>query len=148
MSGLDLERAFYASSEVAEIESALELSLKYAREREQFGQPIANFQLIQAKLADMYTDLEASRLLVQQCFQLAQQGRRISKEAAATILFVGRACTRAAHEAMQIFGGWGYTTDFEVERIWRNARLLEIGAGTTEIRQLIIARELLGQRGH
>lgn len=147
MSGLDLERAFYASSEVAEIESALELSLKYAREREQFGQPIANFQLIQAKLADMYTDLEASRLLVQQCFQLAQQGKRISKEAAATILFVGRACTRAAHEAMQIFGGWGYTTDFEVERIWRNARLLEIGAGTTEIRQLIIARELLGQRG-
>jgi isovaleryl-CoA dehydrogenase len=148
MSGLDLERAFYASSEIAEIESALELSLKYAQEREQFGQPIAEFQLIQAKLADMYTNLEASRLLVQQCFQLAQQGKRISKEAAATILFVGRACTHASHEAMQIFGGWGYTTDFDVERIWRNSRLLEIGAGTTEIRQLIIARELLGKRGH
>jgi isovaleryl-CoA dehydrogenase len=96
----------------------------------------------------MYTNLEASRLLVERCFQLAQQGKRISKEAAAALLYVGRVCTHATHEAMQIFGGWGYTTEFEVERLWRDARLFEIGAGTTEIRQLIIARELLGQRGH
>lgn len=148
MSGLDLERVVMASSEIGVLETALELSLKYAQEREQFGQPIVNFQLIQAKLADMYTNLEASRLLVQWCFQLEQQGKRISKEAAAALLYAGRACTHATHEAMQIFGGWGYTTEFEVERLWRDARLGEIGAGTTEIRQLIIARELLGQRGH
>ncbi|BCL84650.1 isovaleryl-CoA dehydrogenase [Ktedonobacteria bacterium brp13] len=148
MSGLDMERAIFASSGIGLLETTLELSLKYAQEREQFGQPIANFQLIQVKLADMHVDLQASRLLAQQCFQLAQQGKRISKEAATAILYVGRVCTRATHEAMQIFGGWGYTTEFDVERLWRDARLFEIGAGTTEIRQLIIARELLGQRGH
>ncbi len=148
MSGLDLERAIFASSGIGLLETALELSLKYAQEREQFGQPIANFQLIQAKLADMHTNLEAARLLVQQCFQLVQQGKRISKEAATAILYVARVCTHATHEAMQIFGGWGYTTEFDIERLWRDARLFEIGAGTTEMRQLIIARELLGQRRH
>jgi isovaleryl-CoA dehydrogenase len=146
MSGLDLERAFFATSMVGGIEAALEVSLKYAQERHQFGQPIANFQLIQAKLADMYTDLEAARLLAHRALWLAQQGKRVSKEAAAALLFVARAQWRAANEALQIHGGWGYTTDFEVEKIWRNARLAEIGAGTTEIRQLIIARELLGMR--
>ncbi|WP_052887917.1 acyl-CoA dehydrogenase family protein [Thermogemmatispora carboxidivorans] len=146
MSGLDLERAFFAVSIVGGIEAALELSLKYARERQQFGQPIANFQLIQAKLADMYTDLEAARLLAHRALWLAQQGQRVSKEAAAALLFTARAQWRAANEALQIHGGWGYTTDFEVERMWRDARLAEIGAGTTEIRQLIIARELLGLR--
>ena len=87
-------------------------------------------------------------MLVERCFQLAEQEKRISKEAAAAILYVGRACTHATYEAMQIFGGAGYTTEFEVERLWRDARVVEIGAGTTEIRQLIIARELLGLRGH
>ncbi|MDQ2717930.1 MAG: acyl-CoA dehydrogenase family protein, partial [Chloroflexota bacterium] len=146
MSGLDLERAFFAVSSVGGIEAALDVSLKYSKERTQFGQPIANFQLIQAKLADMYTDLEAARLMAHRCMWLAQQGIRVSKEAAAALLFTGRAASRAANEAMQIHGGWGYTTDFEVERMWRNARLGEIGAGTNEIRQLLIARELLGMR--
>ena len=147
MSGLDIERAFFAVSGIAGIEAALEMSLKYATEREQFGQPIANFQLIQAKLADMYTDLEAARHLAHRALWLAQQGKRVSKEAAAAVLFVARASSRAANEALQIHGGWGYLTDFEVERLWRNTRLGEIGAGTTEIRQLLIARELLGMRG-
>jgi isovaleryl-CoA dehydrogenase len=146
MSGLDLERAFFAVSMVGGLEAALEVSLKYAKEREQFGQPIANFQLIQAKLADMYTDLEAARLMAHRCMWLAQQGRRVSKEAAAALLFTARAAMRAADEALQIHGGWGYLTDFEVERMWRNAKLGEIGAGTNEIRQLLIARELLGMR--
>ena len=146
MSGLDLERAFFAVSMVGGLEAALEVSLKYAREREQFGQPIANFQLIQAKLADMYTDLEAARLMAHRCMWLAQQGQRVSKEAAAALLFTARACMRAADQALQIHGGWGYLTDFEVERMWRNAKLGEIGAGTNEIRQLLIARELLGMR--
>src|SRR5579875_3760326 len=146
MSGLDLERAFFAVSMVGGLEAALEVSLKYAREREQFGQPIANFQLIQAKLADMYTDLEAARLMAHRCMWLAQQGKRVSKEAAAALLFSARASMRAADQALQIHGGWGYLTDFEVERMWRNAKLGEIGAGTNEIRQLLIARELLGMR--
>jgi isovaleryl-CoA dehydrogenase len=147
MGGLDIERAFYAVSGIGGLEAALEMSIKYAKEREQFGQPIANFQLIQAKLADMYTDLEAARHMAHRALWLAQQGKRVSKEAAAALLFVARASSRAANEALQIHGGWGYLTDFEVERLWRNARLGEIGAGTTEIRQLLIARELLGMRG-
>ena len=146
MSGLDLERAFFAVSMVGGLEAALEVSLKYAKEREQFGQPIANFQLIQAKLADMYTDLEAARLMAHRSMWLAQQGNRVSKEAAAALLFTARAAMRAADEALQIHGGWGYLTDFEVEKMWRNAKLGEIGAGTNEIRQLLIARELLGMR--
>jgi isovaleryl-CoA dehydrogenase len=137
---------FYAVSAIAGLEAALEISIKYAKERTQFGQPIANFQLIQAKLADMYADLEASRHMVHRVMWLAQQGRRVSKEAAAALLFVARASSRAANEALQIHGGWGYLTDFEVERMWRDARLGEIGAGTNEIRQLLIARELLGMR--
>jgi isovaleryl-CoA dehydrogenase len=146
MSGLDLERAFFAVSAIGGLEAALEMSIKYAKEREQFGQPIANFQLIQAKIADMYTDLEAARLMAHRCMWLAQQGKRVSKEAAAALLFTARASMRAADQALQIHGGWGYLTDFEVERMWRNAKLGEIGAGTNEIRQLLIARELLGMR--
>ncbi len=146
MSGLDLERAYYAVSMVGGIEAALEQSLKYAKERYQFGQPIANFQLVQAKLADMYTDLEAARLMAHRCMWLAQQGQRVSKEAAAALLFCARAAMRAADQNLQIHGGWGYLTDFEAERMWRNAKLGEIGAGTNEIRQLLIARELLGMR--
>ncbi len=147
MSGLDIERAYYAVSAIGGLEAALEISIRYARQREQFGQPIANFQLIQAKLADMYTNLEAARHMAHRALWLAQQGKRVSKEAAAALLFVARASSRAANEALQIHGGWGYLTDFEVERMWRDARLGEIGAGTNEIRQLLIARELLGMRG-
>jgi alkylation response protein AidB-like acyl-CoA dehydrogenase len=94
----------------------------------------------------MYTDLEAARLMAHRCMWLAMQGRRVSKEAGAALLFCARAAMRAADQALQIHGGWGYLTDFEVERMWRNARLGEIGAGTNEIRQLLIARELLGMR--
>ncbi|HEV2581529.1 MAG TPA: acyl-CoA dehydrogenase family protein, partial [Ktedonobacteraceae bacterium] len=147
MGGLDIERAFYSVLGVGTIEEALALSLKYAQEREQFGQPIARFQLIQAKLADMYTDLEAARQVAHRAIWLAQQEGRVSKEAAAAVLFVSRAASRAANEALQIHGGSGYLTDFDVERLWRDARLGEIGAGTNEIRQLLIARELLGLRG-
>jgi len=146
MSGLDIERAYYAVSAIGGLEAALEMSIKYAKEREQFGQPIASFQLIQAKIADMYTDLEAARHMSHRALWLAQQGKRVSKEAAAALLFTARAASRAANETLQIHGGWGYLTDFEVERMWRDARLGEIGAGTNEIRQLLIARELLGMR--
>src|SRR5437588_7335502 len=120
--------------------------LQYVQEREKCGQLIVNFQLIPAKLADMYTDLEAAGLMAYRWMWLAQQGKRVSKEAAAALLFTARASMRAADEALQIHGGWGYLTDFEVERMWRNAKLGEIGAGTNEIRQLLIARELFGMR--
>ena len=84
--------------------------------------------------------------MAHRCMWLAQQGKRVSKEAAAALLFSARASMRAADQALQIHGGWGYLTDFEVERMWRNAKLGEIGAGTNEIRQLLIARELFGMR--
>src|SRR5438876_12360511 len=102
MGGLVLERACFAVSMVGGLEAALEVSLKYAKEREQFGQPIANFQLIQAKLADMYTDLEAARLMSHRSMWLAQHGKRVSKEAAASVLFTARAAMRAAGVALHI----------------------------------------------
>jgi isovaleryl-CoA dehydrogenase len=150
MSGLDIERAFLAGESLGLAERALELSIAYARQRHQFGQPIGSFQLIQGKLADMYTQVEAARWLVYRTAVLAEQasreGRRVSKEAAAAIMFAAEVSTRVALDAVQIHGGYGYMMEFPVQRILRDAKLLEIGAGTTEIRKVIIARELLGLR--
>jgi isovaleryl-CoA dehydrogenase len=127
-------------------EECLAMSLKYAQERTQFGQPIANFQLIQAKLADMYAGLYTARLMSYRALWLAQSGRRVSKEAAAAVLRASEMAMRVADEAVQIHGGYGYVHEMPVQRFWRDARLGTIGAGTSEIRRLIIARELLGQR--
>ena len=150
MSGLDIERAFLAGESLGLAERALELSIEYARQRKQFGQPIGHFQLVQGKLADMYTQVEATRWLVYRTAVLAEQanqaGRRVSKEAAAAIMYAAEVSTRVALDAVQIHGGYGYMMEFEVQRILRDAKLLEIGAGTTEIRKTIIARELLGIR--
>lgn len=146
MSGLDLERAFLATGAIGFMEECLEISVRYAQQRTQFGQPIGHFQLIQAKLADMYMRLEAARIYVYEVLRLAQTGRRISKEAAAAFLLAAEGAMEAADEALQIHGGYGYIKEFPVERIWRDAKLMEIGAGTKEIRRLIIARELLGLR--
>ncbi len=146
MSGLDLERAFLSFMAVGQIEECLSLSLKYSQEREQFGQPIASFQLIQAKLADMYVALFTSRLVATEALRLAMSGKRSSKEAAAAILYATEAAQRVADEAIQIHGGYGYCREFDVQRHWRDARLGTLGAGTSEIRRLIIARELLGLR--
>lgn len=150
MSGLDIERAFLAGEQLGLAERALELSVAYAKERKQFGQPIGTFQLIQGKLADMYTTVEAMRWLVYRTAVYADTqyaaGKRASKEAAASIMYAGEAATRVALDAIQIHGGYGYLMEAEVQRILRDAKLLEIGAGTTEIRKLIIARELLGLR--
>jgi isovaleryl-CoA dehydrogenase len=142
MRGLDCERVFMAGEPIGIAEEALALAIAYARQREQFGQPIGSFQLIQAKLADMYTQLEAARALV---YQTALQAERspASKEAAAAILFAGEMATRTALDAMQIHGGYGYLNDLPLGRLVRDAKLLEIGAGTSEIRRLIIGRELV-----
>jgi isovaleryl-CoA dehydrogenase len=146
MSGLDLERAFLSTMAIGVAEACLELSIEYAQERSQFGQPIANFQLVQAKLADMYTGIYTARLSAYRALALAQSGKRVSKEAAAAVLRASEVAQKVADEAVQIHGGYGYVHDFPVQRFWRDARLGTLGAGTSEIRRLLIARELLGQR--
>ena len=149
MSGLDVERAFYAGESIGIAEACLELSLKYAKERVQFGKPIGAFQLIQAKLADMYTQLEAGKMLCYKAAVLAEQARtggkgtEIHKLAAASILFNAEMASRIADQAVQIHGGYGYMLEYPVQRFLRDAKLIEIGAGTSEIRRLIIAREIL-----
>ena len=142
MRGLDVERAFLAGEPLGIAEEALALSVEYAKQRHQFGQPIGDFQLIQAKLADMYTQIEAARALLYQTAVQAERGDA-HKEAAAAILFTAEMATRVALDALQIHGGYGYLNDLPLGRFVRDAKLLEIGAGTSEIRRLIIGRELL-----
>ena len=146
MSGLDLERAYYAATAIGIMEEMLAQSLSYAQQREQFGQPLAQFQLIQEKLADMATQLDAARVLTYQVLSLAQTGERVSRLAASALLFAAESANRATNQALQIHGGYGYTKDFPIERFFRDAKLLDIGAGTNEIRRILIARELLAER--
>ena len=144
MGGLNVERAVLAAIPVGILEECLERSVAYARERSQFGEAIGRFQLIQEKLANMYTDLAASRLLLLAALdQVVREPTRRTASAAA-LTFASEASTRAALEAVQIHGGYGYMRDLPLERLARDAKLLEIGAGTSEIRRLLIARELLG----
>ncbi len=149
MGGLDVERAVLSAEPVGIAQGAFDLALKYSQERQQFGQPICNFQLIQAKLADMYTQIEAARLLCYKAAVLAQdmkrggKGTEIHKVAAAAILFAAEMCVKVTLEAVQIHGGYGYTLEYPVNRFLRDAKLMDIGGGTNEIRRLIIARELL-----
>lgn len=151
MSGLDTERSIVCGLSLGMARRALELSVKYAKERVQFGQPIGKFQLIQGKLADMYVSVEASRLLAYEAAVLASKSERggkgteIHKLAAAAILFCAEAATKAALDAVPIHGGYGYTLDYPVNRLLRDAKLIEIGAGTSEVRRLIIAEALLAE---
>ena len=143
MAGLDIERVVVAGISLGIAEAAFAESLKYSKKRKQFGQPICNFQLIQAKLADMYTGIEAARLLIYDTAIRGVKEERLRKESAAAILFTAEMATRVCLEAVQIHGGYGYMLEFPVNRYLREAKLLEIGAGTSEIRRLLIARELL-----
>jgi alkylation response protein AidB-like acyl-CoA dehydrogenase len=122
---------------------ALEESVHYARDRQAFGQPIAAFQGIRWMLADMKAELEAARLLVHRAATRADSGRPYSREASMAKLFASEAANRACNRAVQIHGGYGYTREFPVERYLRDAKLCEIGEGTSEIQRTIIARELL-----
>lgn len=149
MSGLDLERVYLATGAVGLAERCLELSVDYANNREQFGRPIADFQMIQAKLADMYASLEAMRTFTYRALDAASDleigggGRgHIHKLAAAVVLFGGDQLARITADALQIFGGSGYMWESEVNRLYRAAKLYEIGAGTQEVRRMIIADEL------
>ncbi|EQD64268.1 Isovaleryl-CoA dehydrogenase, partial [mine drainage metagenome] len=122
----------------------LDLSVAYAQRREQFGRPIGHFQLVQEKIADMYTDLTASRLLVFAALAAVARDLRSARASSAALTFASEASTRHALAAIQIHGGYGYMRDLPLERLARDAKLLEIGAGTSEIRRLVVARELLG----
>jgi isovaleryl-CoA dehydrogenase len=144
MSGLNVERAVLAGIPVGILAECLEQSLEYARTREQFGQKIGQFELVQAKLADMYTDLEAARGLTYAALDSVGKDRRSLRQSAAALTFASEASTRHALAAIQIHGGYGYMRDLPIERLARDAKLLEIGAGTSEIRRLVVARELLG----
>jgi isovaleryl-CoA dehydrogenase len=144
MSGLNVERAVLGAIPVGILAECLERSLEYARSREQFGKKIGQFELIQAKLADMYADLEASRWLVVAALDAVGRDKRSLRASAAALTFASEASTRHALSAVQIHGGYGYMRDLPIERFARDAKLLEIGAGTSEIRRLVVAGELLG----
>jgi len=150
MGGLDLERAMIAPIAVGIGERALQLSVEYAKVREQFGKPISEFQIIQGKLADMYTELEVMRTFVYRALAAANAvevgggGRgEIHKITAAAALFAGESVNRILDNALQIHGGYGYIWESEINRLYRSIKLLEIGAGTSEVRRNIIAEELL-----
>ena len=142
MSGLDYERVVLAGGPLGLMSAALDLVLPYVHERKQFDQPIGTFQLMQAKIADMYTDLNASRAYVYSVARACDEKRVTRRDAAACILFAAERATQVALEAIQALGGNGYINDFPAGRILRDAKLYEIGAGTQEIRRILIGREL------
>ncbi len=140
---LDGGRITIAALAVGLAQGAYEAALRYARERWAFGKPIAEFQAIQFKLADMATAIEAARLLTYTAAERKARGHRVTKEASMAKLFASEMAVRVCEEAIQIFGGYGYIRDYPVEKFWRDAKLLTIGEGTSEIQRLIIAREIL-----
>lgn len=142
MSGLDYERVVLAAGPLGLMTAALELSLTYAKERKQFGQPICDFQLIQAKVADMYMDLNASRAYVYGAARACDQGTITREDAAGVITFAAQRCVQSALECIQILGGNGYINEYAAGRFLRDAKLYEIGAGTNEIRKLLMGREI------
>jgi isovaleryl-CoA dehydrogenase len=145
MLGFDIERVTLAAIPLGIAEACLEASLTYVKQRKQFGKPIGEFQMIQQMLGDMATELEAARALVYFAARKLGEGKKATREAAMSKLYASEIATRAALNAIQIHGGYGYMKDFPVERMLRDAKLMEIGAGTSQIQRLIIARELLAR---
>jgi isovaleryl-CoA dehydrogenase len=142
MSGLDYERAVLTGGPLGLMAACLDVVLPYLHERQQFGQPIGTFQLMQAKLADLYASLSAARAYAYAVGRACDAGRCTRQDAAGTILFAAEKATEAALEAIQILGGNGYINDYPAGRLLRDAKLYEIGAGTQEIRRMLIGREL------
>ncbi len=143
MATLDGGRIGIAAQAVGIARAALEHAVQYAQERSQFGQPIANFQAIQWKLADMATEVDAARLLTWRAAWKKDQGVRFSREAAMAKLFASDVAMKATREAVQVFGGYGYIDEYPVERFYRDAKITEIYEGTSEVQRLVIARALL-----
>jgi isovaleryl-CoA dehydrogenase len=145
MRGLDYERIVLAAGPLGIMAAAVDLVLPYMRERRQFGAPIGTFQLMQAKLADMYTEINAARAYVYAVARAADTGKATRKDAAACILFSSERATHMALQAIQALGGNGYINDYAAGRLLRDAKLYEIGAGTSEVRRMLIGRELFGE---
>ena len=144
MSGLDYERAVLAAGPLGIMQACLDVVLPYVRERKQFGAPIGSFQLMQGKVADMYVALNSARAYVYAVAKACDAGRAIRSDAAGAILMASENAVKCALEAVQALGGAGYTKEFPVERLARDAKLYDIGAGTNEIRRFLIGRELVG----
>ena len=142
MSGLDYERAVLSGGPVGIMQACLDTVVPYVHERRQFDQPIGEFQLIQGKLADMYASTAACRAYLYEVGRALDRGEDSRKDAAAVILYTAEAATKAALDAIQILGGNGYTTDYPTGRFLRDAKLYEIGAGTSEVRRMLIGREI------
>ncbi|MBM3542690.1 MAG: isovaleryl-CoA dehydrogenase, partial [Alphaproteobacteria bacterium] len=142
MSGLDYERAVLAAGPLGIMQSCMDVVLPYLHERKQFGQSIGSFQLMQGKLADMYTTMNASRAYVYAVAKACDRGEATRKDAAGAILYAAEKATWMALEAIQCLGGNGYINDYPTGRLLRDAKLYEIGAGTSEIRRWLIGREL------
>jgi len=144
MSGLDYERAVLAGIQLGIMQACLDTVIPYVRERKQFGQPVGSFQLMQAKVADMYVALNSARAYVYAVARSCDAGRTTRFDAAGAILLASENAVKVSLEAIQALGGSGYTTEWPVERYLRDAKLLDIGAGTNEIRRMLIGRELIG----
>ena len=144
MSGLDYERTVLAGIQIGIMQACLDVVLPYVRERKQFGKAVGSFQLMQAKVADMYVALNSARAYVYQVARACDSGKATRFDAAGAILLASESAVRVANEAVQALGGAGYTKDWPVERYYRDAKLLDIGAGTNEIRRMLIGRELIG----
>lgn len=140
---LDGGRISIAALAVGIAQGAYESAISYAKQREQFGKPIAEFQAIQFKLADMATQIEAARLLMYRAAYLKDQGKKVTKESAMAKLYASEMSVRVCEEAIQIHGGYGYTKDYPPEKYWRDSKLCTIGEGTSEIQRMVIARQLL-----
>ncbi len=140
---LDGGRISIAALSLGIAKGAYEAALKYSKEREQFGKPISSFQAIAFKLADMATEIEAAELLTYQAADLKNRGQRVTRESAFAKYYASEVSCKVANEAVQIFGGYGYTKDFPVEKFYRDCKLCTIGEGTSEIQKLVISRDIL-----
>ncbi len=147
MSGLDYERVVLSAGPLGLMQAALDVVLPYAHERKQFGQPIGTFQLVQGKIADMYVQMNAARAYVYAVAKACDRGETTREDAAGAILYAAERATQVALDAIQILGGNGYTNDYPLGRLLRDAKLYEIGAGTSEIRRMLIGRELFAKTG-
>jgi isovaleryl-CoA dehydrogenase len=147
MSGLDYERAVLAAGPLGIMRACMDAVMPYVHERKQFGQPIGTFQLIQGKIADMYVTMNAARAYVYEVAKACDADRTTREDAAGAILFAAERATQMALDAIQILGGNGYISDYPTGRLLRDAKLYEIGAGTSEIRRMLIGRELFEKTG-
>jgi len=145
MSGLDYERTVLAAGPLGIMQACLDVVLPYVHDRHQFGQPIGSFQLIQGKIADMYTTLNAARAYVYTVAKACDRGQTTRKDAAGAILYAAERATAVALDAIQVLGGNGYINDYPTGRLLRDAKLYEIGAGTSEIRRMLIGREIFNE---